>query len=145
MQSINLKGVSKMLSSRNKTKTTAVAIIALLAISAVIAILPAAFAAVPTRVTIPYLDVQPKLIGLNQPLLVNIFIFPPPEDALLFAQGNGFRFANLTITFTKPDGTTDSFMPQEGNNVNPPGMTDRLGTLWLYYYPDQTGNWSVKY
>ena len=145
MQSINFKGISKVLSSRNKTKTTAVAIIALLAISAVIAILPAAFAAVPTRVTIPYLDVQPKLIGLDQPLLVNIFIFPPPEDALLFAQGDGFRFENLTITFTKPDGTTDSFMPQEGNNVLPPGMTDRLGTLWLYYYPDQTGNWSVKY
>ena len=147
MQSINLKGISKMLSSRNKTKTVAVAFILLLATSAILTFLPvfAQITAVPDRKTYPNLSVNPRLIGLNQELLVNLWVNPPPESPTLFAQAEGLRFDNVTVTFTKPDGSTDSFMPQEGNAVLPPGRTDRLGGIWFLYEPDQIGTWSVKF
>ena len=151
MQTISLKGVTKLLSSSNKSKSAAVAVVLLLTLSAVAAVLPSvlpaasAVTAVSDRKTYAYLSVNPHLIGLRQELLVGLWVFPPPSDPTMFAQAEGMRYDNVTITFTKPDGTTDSFMPQEGYGVLPPGRTDRLGGIWFLYKPDQIGTWSVKF
>ena len=129
-------------------KSAAVGFILLLAASAISAILPAAFAqviAVPDKTTTCNLSVAPKVIGLGQKVLVTLWVAPSPNNALVFAQGGGYRYYNISITFTKPDGSTDTFMPQEGHGVNPPGQTDRLGGIWFQYKPDQVGNWSVKF
>ena len=147
LQMLSLKGVSKMLSSRNNTKTSAVAFILLMAVSAVVAILPAANAvtAVPDQKTYAYLSVMPKTtIGLGQELMVNLWVFPPMATPHYWSQAE-LRYENITITFTKPDGSTDTFMPQEPGGVLKPGQSERGGMIWFNYEPDQIGAWSVRF
>src|SRR4030066_539732 len=118
MQTLSLKGEFTMLSSRNNTTTYAVAFILLLALSAIAAVLPAANAfAAQDRPTACYASTNPKLIGLNQELLVNLWIYPPPATPLEWGQGAGERFIGLTVTFTKPDGTTESYIPTEPGGI----------------------------
>ena len=56
---------------------------------------------------------------------------------------NGGSFGGITVTFTKPDGTTDTFTPTDGTGTYPAGVLDALGTMYFYYAPDVAGNWSV--
>ena len=59
-----------------------------------------------------YASVAPKLIGVGQTLTVNLWVYPlPTTDAYQpYFQG----FSGLTVTFVKPDGTKDTFMPTDG-------------------------------
>ena len=112
-----------MLSSRNKTKTTAVSFILLLVLSVSASILPAAYsAAVPSRKVGAYLSVAPKLLGVNQELTVNCVIWPSPAGPTFYGADFALRYEgyrNVTVTFTKPDGSTETFMPEDVtlNNV----------------------------
>ena len=156
MLSINFKGMSKLLSLRNNTRTFAVAFIALLTLSAVVAILPAfakTYTAVPDRETMTDVGTSPKLIGLGQEITINIITYPAPSGPTYYAQG-GFQssesimgFNNTSVTFTKPDGTKDTFMPIDETlaqiDIKVPGQQQIVGSLQFRYKPDQVGNYSV--
>ena len=75
-----------------------------------------------------YLSFSPNPIGTGQPLLINIWMQPPVHVS---RQLKGFQ-----VTFTKPDGTTDTISPIDSYK----GDT----TAWFEYTVDQVGTWKVK-
>lgn len=75
-----------------------------------------------------YLSFSPNPIGVNQPLLVNLWMQPPTHVS---RQLKGF-----IVTLTKPDGTQDVISPIDSYKGD--------GTAWFEYMPDQTGTWTVK-
>ena len=92
----------------------------LLALSAFAAVLPTAFASLPTNTAMPDRDTgtvvgaSPKLIGLDQTVLINIMVYPAPSGPTYLAQDLVAKFGgwqNISCTITKPDGTKDTFMP----------------------------------
>ncbi|HLN45251.1 MAG TPA: PQQ-binding-like beta-propeller repeat protein [Candidatus Sulfotelmatobacter sp.] len=91
--------------------------------------LPAGVTPNATIETIPYLSVSPNPIGLNQPVLVNIWVQPATQ---VNRAHTGF-----SVTLTKPDGTTTTVGP----------MNSYCGdaTAWFEYVVDQVGTWKVKF
>jgi len=78
--------------------------------------------------TIAYLSCSPNPIGVNQPLLVNIWLQPP---VIVNRVVTGY-----TVVITKPDGTTD--------NVGPLNSYQGDATDWFNYVPDQIGNYTFQ-
>ena len=76
----------------------------------------------------PYISVRPNPVGLNQPVLVNIWVDPGPSYARYFP--------DYKVTFTKPDGTTD---------VVTMNSYAADGTSWFEYTVDQVGTWTAKF
>jgi len=75
------------------------------------------------------LSVSPNPIGLNQQLLVNMWINPPVTNA---------RFlTGYTVTFTKPDGTKDTIGPMNSYQGD--------ATAWFEYTPNQVGTWTAVF
>src|SRR5665647_638189 len=58
-----------------------------------------------TYETIAHLSFRPNPIGINQPLLVNMWMQPPTHVSRYFT--------GLTVTLTKPDGTTETIGPMD--------------------------------
>ncbi len=82
----------------------------------------------PKRNMFAFLSMRPyPNIGLNQELLVNAWITPPPITAR-------DTYENVQFTVKKPDGTTAYSWYQE---------TEAPGVTWFQYYFDQLGNWSI--
>jgi len=81
-----------------------------------------------TVTTTPYLSVRPNPIGINQQLLVNIWILPAPHTQR--------AFKDLKVTITKPDGQTEVITM----NSYPAD-----GTAWFEWVVDQIGEWKFKY
>src|SRR3990170_8280956 len=144
---------------RNKSKV-AIAILLLLSFAiSMFAVLPTVkgqITKVPDRETGAYISVNPHLIGINQELTVNLWVYPSPDGPhgemsnLLTGYGGliGMHFRNLTVTFTRPDGSKDTFMPLHGSASGlglKPGETDEVGGIWFYYKPNQLGNWSLSF
>ena len=77
----------------------------------------------------PYIAVSPNPTGVNQYILINFWITPPPTNQRYF---NGF-----TVTITKPDGTNDTLGPLNSY------MAD--GTNWAQYTVTQVGNYSFQF
>src|SRR5665647_1485576 len=75
-----------------------------------------------------FLSFSPTTIGVGQSLLVNVWLNP----ALHVSR----YFRDYTITFTKPDGTTEVFKKDSYRADT---------TAWLEYKPDQVGSWTVKF
>jgi hypothetical protein len=88
------------------------------------------------------MSVAPSVLGLGQTATVNTWVYPAPADYYFAWAGLGFE--NLTVTFTKPDGTTDTFMPTSASGGLPPGKTEMIGAIWFYYTPDQVGTWTAQ-
>lgn len=65
--------------------------------------LPAGVTPDVTLDTIPYLSVSPNPIGLNEPLLVNIWVQPATQV--------NRAHTGYSVTFTKPDGPTETIGP----------------------------------
>jgi hypothetical protein len=82
-----------------------------------------------TYETIAHMSFRPNPIGLGQPLLVNIWMQPPTHVSRYFT--------GLTVTLTKPDGTTDT--------IGPISTYYGDATAWFNYNPDQIGNWTIKF
>lgn len=76
-----------------------------------------------------YLSFSPNPIGVGQELLVNAWTIPAP--------GANRAHTGYTITFTKPDGTTDV--------VGPVNSFVADGTYWFTYAPDQIGTWKIQF
>ncbi|XHH09040.1 MAG: PQQ-binding-like beta-propeller repeat protein [Candidatus Bathyarchaeia archaeon] len=75
-----------------------------------------------------FLSFTPNPIGVNQELLVNIWLNP----ALHVSR----YFKDYTVTFTKPDGTTD-VVKIDSYRAD--------CTAWFPYKVDQTGTWTIKF
>jgi hypothetical protein len=131
----------------NRREIFAISAILLLAMSAIMASISISEAAqVPNRKTTAYLSVNPKLVGLNQEMTVNMWIYPSPTGPH-FSGGRlaQMEFTGLTITFTRPDGTKDTFMPTDGSGGLAPGQSETIGALWFLYKPNQVGNWTAQF
>jgi len=157
----------------NKKLIATITLILTLTFTTIVTFLPAASAqiiSVPDRPTGPMLSVNPTVIGVNQPLTVNIQIYPTisgpntemgsysgyGRHAIRYENATGYdgnplyglHYENVTATFTRPDGSKDTFMPLDGSfmAINTlPGMTEETGGLWFIYYPQQIGEWTVQY
>ena len=81
-----------------------------------------------TVTTTPYLSVRPNPVGVNQLILVNIWVLPAPHTQR--------QLDDMKVTITKPDGTTDTLTM----NSYPAD-----GTSWFEYLVDQTGQWKFKF
>ncbi len=93
--------------------------------------------------TVGYISVAPKLVGVGQEATVNLFIYPIPTN---YAYRPYFKgYFGVTVTFVKPDGTKDTFMPVDGTGMYKPGQTQSLGAIYFFYKPDMAGNWSVSF
>ena len=82
-----------------------------------------------TVTTTALMSFQPNPIGVGQSLLVNLWL----EPATHYTR---YR-SGYTVTFTKPDGSTDVYGPLNSYQ----GDT----TAWFEYVVDQVGEWTVKF
>lgn len=75
-----------------------------------------------------YLSFRPTTVGLDQTILVNLWVTPAP--------GASRKFLDFTVTITDPDGhdnviTIDSYQDD--------------GTAWFEYQLDKAGTWKLKF
>jgi outer membrane protein assembly factor BamB len=146
-----MKILSKAIAKQNKF--SAIAILAILLISAVAMIMPPAFGQytqMPDRATQTEVAVSPTLVGVGQPIIVNIMTYPGPNGPTYEAQslvtGLIGGFSNISITITHPDGTKETFMPidmtLEQVGIKIPGQAQIVGHLQFAYTPDTVGNYT---
>ena len=92
--------------------------------------LPSGVTADQTFNTIAHLSYRPTLVGIGQPILVNLWMQPPIHVTHYFK-------AAMVVTLTKPDGTTATVGP----------ITSYQGdaTAWFEYVMDQVGTWKIKF
>ncbi|TRO55012.1 hypothetical protein E2P63_00215, partial [Candidatus Bathyarchaeota archaeon] len=125
---------------------SSLSLILILAVSMIIVFAQPALAQIgipqPEKTT-GYIDVAPRLVGVGQEATVNLFIYPLPTDYAYVAYYGGYT--GVTVTFVRPDGTKDTFMPTDGTHVYEPGQTQALGAIYFFYKPNQAGNWSVSF
>ena len=92
--------------------------------------LPAGVTADQSFETVAHLSFRPNPIGIGQPLLVNMWMQPPIQVTHYFKDA-------FTVTFTKPDGTTDT--------VGPMSSFQGDATAWFEQVMDQAGTWKIKF
>jgi hypothetical protein len=93
--------------------------------------------------TVGYVSVSPTLVGVGQEATVNLWVFPLPTKYNYVPAFNGFY--GVTVTFIKPDGTKDTFIPVDGTGSYAAGEMQSLGALFFFYKPSMAGNWSVSW
>lgn len=93
--------------------------------------------------TVGYITVAPTLVGVGQQLTTNLWINPMPTDYKYYPYYDGFR--GITVTFVRPDGTKDTFMPTDATCIYDPGQTQSLGAINFFYAPNMAGDWSVSF
>src|SRR4030067_653035 len=130
----------------NKRTICSLSLILILAVSMIMAFAQPTLAQIgvpqPEKTT-GYIDVAPRLLGVGQEATVNLFIYPIPTNYIYRPYYDGYR--GVTVTFVKPDGTKDSFMPVDGTHQYAPGQTQSLGAIFFFYKPNMAGNWSVSF
>jgi outer membrane protein assembly factor BamB len=131
-----------------KKQTLAViALISMLIVSSGLTVL-SVNAAVPDRDCRAFISVAPKVIGVGQEAVVDGFIWPSPSGPTFYARdpdpatGVFPEYRNVTVSFTRPDGSKDTFMPTDPTLLVP-GATTPCGSIYFYYTPTQAGTWSV--
>ncbi|MEM3050609.1 MAG: PQQ-binding-like beta-propeller repeat protein [Candidatus Bathyarchaeia archaeon] len=105
-----------------KSKTSAAALLLLLTMAFACAILPVANAQI-TRKTYAFCGVTPNPVGVGQAVLIHLGI--SQQTATTYDSWKG-----LTVTVTKPDGTTETLGPFK---------TDSTGGTGYNYIPTMTG------
>ncbi|MGD6810136.1 MAG: PQQ-binding-like beta-propeller repeat protein [Candidatus Bathyarchaeia archaeon] len=90
-----------------------------------------------------YISVAPTLVGVGQSATVTLWVYPMPTNYLYQAYYDGFT--GIEVTFVKPDGTKDTFMPTDGTGQYAAGTTESLGIIYFNYEPDMAGDWSVSF
>jgi hypothetical protein len=131
-----------MLKNKIKTHKNALLAISMIAIFAIPMLSPLVFGISYPRQTQGYITVAPTLIGVGQEATVTIFAQPFPTD-YGYKPFYPYGYSGITVTFIRPDGTKDTFMPTPEANDAPAGTTDTLGSMFFYYTPNMAGNWSV--
>jgi hypothetical protein len=117
-----------------KYKTLAtITLVLILTAAALMAVMPSANSAVVERDTYIHVMVAPNPIGVNQQLLVTLQIDKTDPSALGLVGGDHFR--GLTLTITRPDGTTE---------VKGPYETYAMSGYFLSYVPTQVGEYTFQ-
>ena len=94
--------------------------------------------------TVGYASVAPTLIGLGQAPTVNLWVNPLPTTYAYQPYFKGFY--GVTVTFVRPDGTKDTFMPTDETGSYVAGQMQSLGALFFtHYVPNMVGNWSLSF
>jgi hypothetical protein len=78
--------------------------------------------------TIAFMSFTPNPIGVNSPLLVNLWLEPPLHRARYHK--------NYKVTFTDPEGNEDVVTIDSYHADT---------TAWFTYYPDKVGTWTLKF
>ncbi len=118
------------------TKTlSTIALILILTFSAFMAAMPAANAHTPawTVATYPYISVIPDPVGVGQSVFVNFWLDKVPPTA---TGPYGDRWHNMTVTVTKPDGTTQ---------ILGPFSSDAVGGAFTTFTPTTTGSYTFQF
>ena len=111
-----------------KTKIATIALILVLTISATLVALPAATAQEIRVNPFPYVNAMPNPQQVNQPVLIHVGSEYPTPNIL-------YAWEGLTVTLTKPDGTTEILGP-----IN----TDSTGGTGVVYTPTQIGTYTLQ-
>jgi hypothetical protein len=94
-----------------------------------------------------FIAVSPNVIGVGQTLTVMVQVMPSPSGPTFYNRapdpitGIYDRYENVTVTFTRPDGSKDTFLPID-TTIGVPGAMGPCGIYFLFN-PTQTGTWSV--
>ena len=109
------------------------------------------YTAMPDRNTGIRVGVSPTLIGIDQSVLINVFVYPGPSgptyegQSLVPSLNSGY--ANVSVTIKRPDGSEETFKPVditlEHAGIVEPGRTQIVGHLMFNYKPAKIGNYSV--
>lgn len=118
-----------------KQTFVAVALVLILSMSTIMVAIPAATAHDPPQSfsTFAYISVAPTTVGVNQQVLVYMWLQVVPPTA---SGGYGDRWQDFTLTITKPDGTTQTQGPY---------TSDPIGFAWATYTPDQIGTYQLQF
>ena len=84
--------------------------------------------------TYAYITASPSPIGVNQPVTIVFWLDKVPPSAAGFG---GDRWANLTISVTKPDGSKETLGPFVSDPVS--------GGGYALYTPTQTGTYTFAF
>ena len=120
---------------KNKSKISAIAFILLLTFAAIIVALPLATAHDPPW-EIPmyaFVNVAPDPVSVNQPIFIVFWLDKVTPTA---AGTGGYRWADLTLEITLPDGSIDTLGPFTG---------DPVASAYTEYTPTQVGSYTVKF
>ncbi len=116
-----------------KTKTlSTIALILMLTFAAFITRLPTANSSTEYP-TYAFLAVAPNPVGVGQKVQVTFWLNLPSPTAL---GPHGTPWENLTVTVTKPDGTTQTLGPFH---------SDDIGNCFTSYVPDTTGTYYFQF
>src|SRR4030066_2344692 len=126
----------------NKKTISSLSLILILAVSMIMAFAQPTLAQIgipqPEK-TAGYITVAPTLVGVGQTLTCNAWVFPLPTT---YAYNPNWRgFYGVTVTFVRPDGTKDTFMPVDGTGGYAAGEMTSLGSMYFFYKPAMAGNW----
>lgn len=122
-----------MASKIQKHKVVVIALATALTIAfAILTSLPIATAQ-KTKTT-AYLSFRPNPIGVNQELLINAWVTPPP--LLNWSDFSTIPRNGYMIYITDPDGNIDVLGPFDAYSD---------GTIWLTYTPNKVGNWTIQF
>jgi hypothetical protein len=115
-----------------KSKTKAIfAAFLVLTFAVTLVALPAANAHTPpwTVSTYAYIAVEPNPVGVGQTAYVSFWIDKVPPTAEGWW---GYKWHNMTVTVTKPDGSTVTLGPFD---------SDAVGGTWTQFVPETTGTY----
>ncbi|PVX26659.1 MAG: hypothetical protein CW691_00740 [Candidatus Bathyarchaeum sp.] len=114
---------------KNLSKTFAMLLILMFATSVVIAAFPIAMAQEPERMqTYPFIGVTPNPVGVNQQVLIHLGI-------TCELPGTHYSWEGITVTLTKPDGTSETLGPFS---------TDSTGGTGSVYTPTMVGTYKLQ-
>jgi len=116
---------------KTKTKISAIVLTMMFVLSATLMTLPSAIAQGPPPITkqaYAYIGLIPDTVGVTDPVLLHIGITDQ-------APGTDYNWQGLTVTVTKPDGTTETLGPF---------TTDSTGGTGSAYTPNQIGVYTFQ-
>jgi hypothetical protein len=131
-----IKGEKQMNISSKKSKISSITLSLILTISAILIVLPIATARDPpiTINSYPYLVASPNPVGINQQVIVVMWIDKPmPETSV----NNDIRRFDYTLTITKPDGTTQTMYW--------PIVDDTTSIQFTVFTPDLIGTYTLLF
>ena len=94
----------------------------------------------PDYKTAGFISVAPNPIGVGQSAVVNLWIQPNPQSpdgSITDIAASNVGYANVTVTFTRPDGTNDTFMPTDESFIQAnlgiaPGSDENLSVQCIF-------------
>src|SRR3989304_9414252 len=113
--------------SKNKKVIAIAKLLTLLFIISIVT-LPSAIAQAQTRKTYAFIGATPNPVGVGQEVLLHVGITQQLQLAYMGWEG-------LTVTVTKPDGTTETLGPLR---------TDSTGGIGTNYVPNKVGNYTLQ-